>query len=80
MPRTRATRRYTIEIKDTEGAVVFRAVVSWDDKDKRGALAQIERFARLPEVNVYTGRALAPESAKSEKQRRLRTGRLDRDA
>jgi hypothetical protein len=79
MPRIRAARRYTIEIKDTEGAVVFRAVVCWDDKDKRAALAQIERLAALPEPNVYTGRSLVPEPANSEMQRRSRTVRLNRD-
>ena len=80
MPRTRTERRYLIEIRDAKGSVVFTATASWDDKDKRSALAQIERLARLPEVNFYTGRELAPESDKSEKQRRPRTGRLDRDA
>jgi hypothetical protein len=80
MPRTGAARRYSIEIKDAKGSIVFSTIACWDDKDKRLALAQIERLARLPEVNVYTGRALAPKSDKSEKQRRPRTGRLDRDA
>ena len=61
MTRTSATRRYSIELKDAKGSVVFAATASWDDKDKRGALAQIERLARLLEVNFYTGRALAPE-------------------
>jgi hypothetical protein len=79
MPRSRASRRYSIEIKDAEGAVVFCAVVCWDDKDKRGALAQIERIVRLPEPNVYTGRALVPEPTNSEMQRRSRAVRLDRD-
>ena len=50
-------RRYTIEIKDAEGSIVFSAVALWDDKDKRSALAQIERLAQLPEVSFYTGRA-----------------------
>jgi hypothetical protein len=75
MPRNSAARRYTIEIKDTEGAVVFCAVVRWDDKDKRSALAQIERLARLPEVNFYTERALAPQSGYSDRRRRPGTGR-----
>ena len=34
---------------------MFSAVALWDDKDKRGALAQIERLAQLPEVSFYTG-------------------------
>jgi len=79
MPRTRTERRYLIEIRDAKGSVVFAATASWDDKDKRSALAQIERLARLPEVNFYTGRGLAPQSDKSERQRRPRAGRLDRD-
>ena len=61
MPRTGAARRYSIEIKDAKGSIVFSAVACWDDKDKRLALAQIERLAQLPEVNFYTGPALEPE-------------------
>jgi hypothetical protein len=78
MPRA---RRYTIEIKDAEGSIVFSAVALWDDKDKRGALAQIERLARLPEVTFYTGPGPvpAPQSDKSDQRRRPRRGRLDRD-
>ena len=53
MPRIPADRRYSIEIKDAEGSVVFRAVACWDNKDKRTALAQITRLAQLPEVNFY---------------------------
>ena len=70
MARTLAARRYMIEIKDAEGRVVFSAVVCWDDKDKRRALAQIERLAPMPQVNVYTGRALAPQSGYSDQRRR----------
>jgi hypothetical protein len=73
MSRTLAARRYTIEIKDAEGTVVVSAVAHWDDKDKRSALAQIERFAPLPQVNFYTGPALAPQSGYS-RQRRPGTG------
>ena len=69
MPRTRA-RRYSIEIKDAEGSVVFRAVACWDGKDKRIALAQITRLAQLPEVNFYAEPALEPQSDKGK--RRLR--------
>jgi hypothetical protein len=78
MPQTR-TRHYSIEIKDAEGSVVFRAVACWNDKDKRIALAQITRFARLPEVNFYTEPALEPQSGNSERRSRPGTGRLDRE-
>jgi hypothetical protein len=74
MPRSRAARRYSIEIKDTEGSVVLRAVACWDDKDKSLALAQIERLARLPEVNFYTEPALAPQSGYSDRRRKPGTG------
>ena len=63
MPRTPAARRYAIEIKDAKGAVVFDAVVRWNDKNKRSAFAQIERLARLPAVSFYTGPTLAPDLA-----------------
>jgi hypothetical protein len=80
MPRTRAARRYAIEIKDAEGSVVLRAVAYWDDKDKRIALAQITRLARLPEVNFYTEPALAPQSGNSDRRPRPGTGRLGRES
>ena len=79
MPRTRAAHRYSIEIKEAEGSIAFSAVAFWDEEDKRLALAQIERLARLREVIFYTGPALAPQSDKSEQRRRPRRGRLDRD-
>jgi hypothetical protein len=72
MPRTRAKRRYLIEIRDAEGSVVFAATTSWDDKDKRLALAQIGRLAQLPEVNFYTGPAHEPDSGTSRSDRRFR--------
>ena len=68
MPRTPAARRYAIEIKDAKGAVVFCAVVRWNDKNKRSAFAQIERLARLPEVSFYTGLTLAPDAGNSKRQ------------
>jgi hypothetical protein len=79
MLRARAVRRYSIEIKDTEGSVVFHAVACWDDKDKRIALAQITRLARLPEANFYIEPALAPQSGNSKQRPRPGTGRLDRE-
>jgi hypothetical protein len=79
MPRTGAARRYSIEIKDAEGSIVFSAIVCWDDKDKRLALAQIERLAQLPEVNFYTGPAPEPDSGKSRRRLRPGLGRLRRE-
>ena len=67
MPHARA-RRYSIEIKDAEGSVVFCAVAYWDDKDKRIAIAQITRLAQLPEVNFYAEPALEPQSDNSERR------------
>jgi len=62
MPRTRAAHRYSIEIKNAEGSIAFSAVAFWDQEDKRLALAEITSLAQLPEVNFYTGPALAPQS------------------
>jgi len=73
MPQTRA-RRYSIEIKDAKGSVVFRAVACWGDKDERIALAQITRLAQLPEVNFYVEPALEPQSDKSERRPRRLPG------
>lgn len=80
MPQTRAARTYFIEIKDSEGSVVFRVAATWDDKDKRIALAQITRLARLPEVNFYTVPALAPHSGNSDRRSRPRTRRHSRES
>jgi hypothetical protein len=75
MPRIDAERRYSIEIKDAEGSVVFRTVVYWDDTDKRTALAQITGLAPPPEVNVYPKPALSPQVG--NKRQRSGTRRLD---
>jgi hypothetical protein len=77
MPRTHAERRYSIEIKDAEGSVLFSSVAYWDDKDKRIALAQITRLAQLPEVNFYAEPALTPHVGKKERRSRRGKGRLD---
>jgi hypothetical protein len=69
MPHTRA-RRYSIEIKDAEGSVVFRGVACWGDKDKRSAIGRITRLAQLPEVNFYAEPALEPQSDNSERRSR----------
>jgi hypothetical protein len=79
MTRTGAARRYSIEIKDAGGSIVFSALAFWDDKDKRLALAQIERLAQLPEVNFYTGPAHEPDSGTSKRRPRLRMVRLRRE-
>jgi hypothetical protein len=67
-------RRYLIEIRDARGAVLFSAAAHWRDKDRRLALAQITRLARLPEVNFYTEPALAPQTGNRERRPRRRTG------
>lgn len=69
MPHTRA-RRYSIEIKDAEGSVVFCAVACWDDKDKRSAVGRITRLAQLPEVNFYAEPTLEPQSHNSGRRPR----------
>jgi len=65
MSRKRA-RRYSIEIKDPEGSLLFSTVAYWNDQDRRVALAQITRLAGVPEVNFHTEPALEPRSSKSE--------------
>ena len=77
MPRIPVARRYSIEIRDAEGSVVFRTLTRWDDKDKRIALAQITRLAPLPEVTFYAEPALAPKAGNKERRPRRGTGRLD---
>jgi hypothetical protein len=69
MPQTRA-RRYSIEIKDAEGSVVFCAVACWDDKDKRSAVGRITRLAQLPEVNFYAEPTLEPQTHNSGRRPR----------
>jgi hypothetical protein len=65
MPKTRA-RRYSIEVKDPKGSLLFSTLAYWDDKDRRIALAQITRLAGLPDVNFHSEPALEPQSSKSK--------------
>jgi hypothetical protein len=65
MPKVRVYR-YSIEIKDAKGSVLFSTAAYWDDKDRRIALAQITRLAGLPEVNFHTEPALEPQTGKRE--------------
>jgi hypothetical protein len=65
MSKIRA-RRYSIEIKDSNGSLLFSTVAYWDDKDRRIALAQITRLAGLPDVNFHTEPALEPQTGKRE--------------
>jgi len=71
MPKSRA-RRYSVEIKDAKGVVLFSTIAYWDDQDRRIALAQITRLAGLPEVNFHTELALEPEHAEHARARRVR--------
>ena len=73
MPQTRAGR-YSIQIRDAQGSVLFSAIAHWDARDKRIALAQIMRLAGLPEPNVYSG----PELDTSEAKALGRTNRAGR--
>jgi hypothetical protein len=65
MPKTRV-RRYSIEIKDRKGSILFSSAAYWDDKERRIALGEITRLAGLPEVNFCTEPALQPKSEKRE--------------
>jgi hypothetical protein len=69
MPRIRA-RRYRIEVRDAEGSVLFAGCADWDEKNRRGAIAQIMRLANLPEVNFYAEPALEPQPAKRAPRRK----------
>ena len=64
MTKSRA-RRYSIEIKDDKGSVLFATAAYWDDKERRVALAQITRLSGLPEVNFHGEAALEPELSKA---------------
>ena len=52
------SRRYSIQIKDANGASLLLIKAGWTEKERRAAFAEIERLAGLPEVNVNTGPAL----------------------
>ena len=48
------TRRYVIEIKDTEtDAVVICRAADWTDKEKRAAVVSVMRLAELPDINWF---------------------------
>ena len=59
------TPRYSIEIKNAEGVCLFSAKAHWTESERRVALAQIIRLARLPEVNFYAEPALEPPPGKA---------------
>jgi len=65
MPRTRAARRYSIEIKDTEGSVVFLAVASWAT-GPGVPVARGEPGGRPPVSHVGDGRPLLERERERE--------------
>lgn len=62
---TKRTRRFLIEIKDSEGASLFRSVAYWDDKDSRAAISEIRRLAGQPDTDCPVPEAKSvPKRAK----------------
>jgi len=49
----RRTRRYSIEIKDAEGSIVFATAAVWDGDDRRAAVAKILRLDGVLEVPSF---------------------------
>ena len=48
------TRRYVIEIKDTEtDAVVICRAADWTDMEKRAAVVSVMQLAELPDINWF---------------------------
>jgi hypothetical protein len=48
------TRRYVIEIKDSEtDAVVICRAADWTDKEKRAAVVSVMRLATLPDIDWF---------------------------
>jgi hypothetical protein len=67
-PTMDKTRRYSIEVKDTEtGAPVMFTSVDWDDEDKRVALAQIMRLTGAP-LDCEFLDMVAPEPKQGERE------------
>lgn len=58
------THRLFIEIRDAKGALLFRSVAYWDEKDTRVTIARITQLAGLPDVNVRPERQLEPKRGK----------------
>ena len=65
------SRRYSIQIKDANGASLLMIKASWTEKERRAAFAEIERLAGLPEVNVNTGPVLLEPQSDTETRRSL---------
>ena len=57
------TRRYSIEIKDSEDKTTFFTAADWTAKELSIALAQIMRLAGLPDDN---GLSRPPERSEAE--------------
>jgi hypothetical protein len=65
------SRRYSIQIKDANGASLLLIKACWTEKERRVAFAEIERLAGLPEVNVNTGPAVLEPQSDTETRRAL---------
>jgi hypothetical protein len=65
------SRRYSIQIKDANGASLLLIKASWTEKERRASFAEIERLAGLPEVNVNTGPVLLEPQSDTETRRSL---------
>ena len=49
----RRTRRYSLQIKDAKGSIVFAAAAVWDGDDWRVAVAKILRLEGVLEVPSF---------------------------
>ena len=65
------SRRYSIQIKDANGASLLLIKACWTEKERRASFAEIERLAGLPEVNVNTGPVLLEPQSDTETRRSL---------
>ena len=49
----RRTRRYSLQIKDAKGSIVFAAAAVWDGDDRRVAVAKILRLDGVLEAPTF---------------------------
>ena len=47
-------RRYSVEIKDDTGKTVIFTAADWTDDGRRVAVAQVMRWAGLPDAGCFT--------------------------
>jgi methylmalonyl-CoA mutase cobalamin-binding subunit len=59
----RKTRRYSLQIKDAKGSIVFATAAVWDGHDRRAAVAKILRLDGVLEAPSFPSQRSGEDAA-----------------